>query len=82
MEIETVTVSILDRKYRLRVPDSQIEKLKAAAEMVDKTARDYGKKYAYQDYQDLLAMVSLTQMERLLNLDNLLDNFNPSQEGN
>ena len=40
--------------------------------MVDEAARKYGRMYAYQDYQDLLAMVALTQMERLLNIDNLL----------
>lgn len=45
--------------------------MKAAA-MVDETAREYGRKYAYNDNQDLLAMVALTQMERLLNIDNLL----------
>lgn len=72
MDSEATTVSILDRKYKLKSNSRKAAELQKAASMVDEAARRYGSMYAYQDYQDLLAMVALTQMERLLNIDNLL----------
>lgn len=72
MEPETLNVSILNRTYRLRVGADQAEALKKAAEMLDSTAKLYGRKFVYKDYQDLLAMVALTQMERLLEIDRQL----------
>lgn len=72
MDSEAITVSILNRTYKLKSDSKKAVELQKAASMVDEAARKYGKMYAYQDYQDLLAMVALTQMERLLNIDNLL----------
>ena len=72
MENETITVSILDRRYKLRAGGKKAESLQQAAEMVDTIANKYGRMYGYHDYQDLLAMVALTQMERLLAIDSLL----------
>ncbi|KWW29281.1 MAG: hypothetical protein AUK63_1503 [bacterium P3] len=72
MDSEATTVSILDRKYKLKSNSEKAAELQKAAAMVDAVARKYGRMYAYHDYQDLLAMVALTQMERLLNIDNLL----------
>lgn len=74
MNTNAITVSILDRKYKLKVDSTKTESLQHAAEMVDSVARKYGKMYGYQDYQDLLAMVALTQMERLLSIDDMLEN--------
>ena len=74
MNTNAITVSILDRKYKLKVDSTKTESLQHAAEMVDAVARKYGKMYGYQDYQDLLAMVALTQMERLLSIDDMLEN--------
>ncbi|MCQ2275086.1 MAG: cell division protein ZapA [Bacteroidales bacterium] len=66
------TVHILDRPYRLKVsPDSE-QFLRKAAEVIDTQARSYGKKYAYNDRQDLLAMVALTQITQLLELQDRL----------
>lgn len=72
MDTEATTVSILNRKYKLKAGGDKAAELQKAATLVDEAAREYGKRYAYNDYQDLLAMVALTQMERLLNIDNLL----------
>ena len=72
MDSEATTVSILNRTSKLKSDSKKAAELQKAASMVDEAARKYGKMYAYRDYQDLLAMVALTQMERLLNIDNLL----------
>jgi len=63
-----VTVTILDRKYKMRAGGADEQYLRKAAELTDQQARSYGKMYAYQDGQDLLAMVSLTQISRLLKM--------------
>ena len=79
MEAETITVTILDRTYRLKVAHEQALTLKKASELINQTAKQYGHKYFYKDYQDLLAMVSLTQMERLIKIDRLLDTTTPTE---
>lgn len=76
MDSEAITVSILNRTYKLKSDSKQAIALQEAASMVDEAARKYGRMYAYRDYQDLLAMVALTQMERLINIDNLLTEQN------
>lgn len=65
MNQETTTVTILDRKYRLKISDDEAEILKNAAELIDSQARKYGKIYGYKDQQDLLAMVALSQITQL-----------------
>jgi len=62
------TVYILDRPYKLKVRPDDEPFLRRAAERIDSQARDYGKMYAYNDRQDLLAMVALTQITKLLQL--------------
>ena len=60
------TVYILDRPYKLKVRPDDEHFLRKAAETIDSQARSYGKMYAYNDRQDLLAMVALTQITQLL----------------
>ncbi|MBQ2539877.1 MAG: cell division protein ZapA [Bacteroidales bacterium] len=62
------TVYILDRPYKLKVRPDDEHFLRKAAERIDAQAREYGKMYAYNDRQDLLAMVALTQITQLLRL--------------
>lgn len=62
------TVYILDRPYKLRVQPRDEEFLRKAAQLIDTQARNYGKMYAHNDRQDLLAMVALTQITQLLEL--------------
>lgn len=66
------TVHILDRPYRLKVKPETEQFLRKAAEVIDSQARSYGKMYAYNDRQDLLAMVALTQITQLLELQDKL----------
>lgn len=67
-----VTVKILDRTYRLRIGKDSEQSLRQAAELIDTQAGMYGKNFAYQDHQDLLAMVALSQTTELVKMqDNL-----------
>jgi cell division protein ZapA (FtsZ GTPase activity inhibitor) len=66
------TVYILDRPYKLKVRPDDEHFLRKAAESIDSQARSYGKMYAYNDRQDLLAMVALTQITQLLELQDRL----------
>lgn len=68
METLSATVRILDRPYKLKINPRDEEFLRKAAEMIDSQAREYAQRYAYTDRQDLLAMVSLTQITQLLKL--------------
>lgn len=68
MEQVSVTVSILDRKYKLRISEAEAGYLTKAAEIIDSQAKKYGEVYTYQDKQDLLAMVALTQITQLAKL--------------
>ena len=64
----SATVYILGRHYKLKINPDDEEFLRKAAELIDTQAKSYGKLYAYGDYQDLLAMVGLTQITQLLKL--------------
>jgi cell division protein ZapA (FtsZ GTPase activity inhibitor) len=66
------TLYILDRPYKLKVRPDDEHFLRKAAETIDSQARSYGKMYAYNDRQDLLAMVALTQITQLLELQDRL----------
>lgn len=68
MEQVSVTVTIMGRKYKLRISEAEEPYLTKAAEMIENQAKSYGKMYAYQDHQDLLAMVALTQITQLAKL--------------
>ena len=63
-----VTVTILGRKYKLKISSSEEPYLRKAADLIEQQARDYGKRYGHQDGQDLLAMVSLTQITSLIKM--------------
>ncbi len=63
-----VTVTILGRKYKLKISGSEEQYLRKAADLIEQQARDYGKRYGHQDGQDLLAMVSLTQITNLIKM--------------
>lgn len=72
METVAASVTILGRTYKLRVAAEDEEALRKAAEMIDTQAKNYGNMYAYNDHQDLLAMVALTQITQLTKIQNSL----------
>ena len=72
MDTVAASVSILGRTYKLRVAAEDEEALRKAAEAIESQAKIYGNMYAYNDHQDLLAMVALTQITQLTKIQNSL----------
>lgn len=72
MEIVSASVNIMGRTYKLRVAAEDEAALRKAAEIIDTQAKGYGKQYAYNDHQDLLAMVALTQITQLTKIQESL----------
>ena len=72
METVSASVNILGRTYRLRVAASDEAALRKAAQNIDAQAKQYGSMYAYNDHQDLLAMVALTQITQLTKIQDSL----------
>lgn len=73
METVAASVNILGRTYKLRVSAGDEAPLRKAAEMIDGQAKSYGRQYAYNDHQDLLAMVALTQITQLIKMQGQLE---------
>ena len=61
----SVTVSVLERKYKLSIESNDEEFLRKAANLIDSQAKGYAKVYGHKDNQDLLAMVALSQYVKL-----------------
>ncbi len=72
METVSASVTILGRTYRLRVAASDEEALRKAAQSIEAQAKQYGSMYAYNDHQDLLAMVALAQITQLTKIQDSL----------
>lgn len=72
MDTISASVSILGRTYKLRVAREDEAALRKAAEAIDSQAKQYGNMYAYNDHQDLLAMVALTQITQLTKIQDSL----------
>ncbi len=64
-----VTVNILDRNYKLKVAPGDEAFILSAAEKINAQITAYKKNYAYQDYQDLLAMVAIAKTTQLTKLE-------------
>ena len=62
----------MGRTYKLRVAAEDEEVLRKAADAIEAQAKSYGSMYAYNDHQDLLAMVALTQITQLTKIQNNL----------
>lgn len=72
METVSASVSIFGRTYKLRVAAEDEGALRKAAEAISVQAKNYGQMYAYNDHQDLLAMVALTQITQLTKIQDSL----------
>ncbi|MDP3463989.1 MAG: cell division protein ZapA [Bacteroidales bacterium] len=59
MENISITIHVADRPYKLSVTRAEEERVRKAAGIINDKIRDYGKTYAYNDKQDLLAMAAL-----------------------
>lgn len=72
MDTIQASVNIMGRTYKLRVASADEAALRKAAERIDTQAKQYGQQYAYNDHQDLLAMVALTQITQLIKMQDSL----------
>lgn len=59
MDDLTISVIIADRPYRLTIKRNEEERIRKAASEINKTIKFYSENYAFQDKQDLIAMVAL-----------------------
>lgn len=59
MDELTISVIIADRPYRLTIKRDEEETIRRAANKINETIKHYSKNYAFNDKQDLLAMVAL-----------------------
>ena len=66
------SVNILGRTSRLRVSTDDEAALRKAATAIETQAKQYGELSAYNDPQDLLAMVALTQITQLTKMQDQL----------
>ena len=55
----TITVTIADRPYKLKIEESEEEVVRQSVKLINKKIGDYSQAYFYKDKQDLLAMVAL-----------------------
>ena len=59
MDELTITVNIADRPYRLKIKREEEEIIRKAVKEIDLRLREYSEHFAFNDKQDLLAMVLL-----------------------
>ncbi|MBI9039148.1 MAG: cell division protein ZapA [Bacteroidales bacterium] len=59
MEHIKISVNIADRPYRLKINKKEEEVVRMATKSIDERIKEYSENFAYQDKQDLLAMVAL-----------------------
>ena len=55
----TISVTIADRPYRLTIKSEEEETIRKAANEINTKIKFYAEHFAYNDRQDLLAMVTL-----------------------
>lgn len=59
MDEFTISVTIAKRPYRLTIDRNEEEQVRKAAEEINKKIKSYSDSFAFNDSQDLLAMVAL-----------------------
>jgi cell division protein ZapA (FtsZ GTPase activity inhibitor) len=55
----TVTVTIANRPYRLKIKKEEEEVLRESARNIESLMKEYAKNFHFNDPQDLIAMVAL-----------------------
>jgi cell division protein ZapA len=69
MDELTISVIIADRPYRLTIKREEEEMIRKAANEINKKLKQYSENYAFNDKQDLLAMVALEKTTNAIQLD-------------
>jgi cell division protein ZapA len=70
MEELTITVNIADRPYRLKINRNEEEIIRKAVKEIDLRLKEYSENFAFNDKQDLLAMVLLHYASTTHKLEN------------
>lgn len=78
MEEFTISVNIADRPYRLTIKREEEEVIRKAANKINDTLKNYSENYAFNDRQDLLAMVALGEATLALNNEYKLSDIDNS----
>lgn len=73
MDELTISVTIADRPYRLNIKKEEEESIRKAAKNINEKIKQYSDNYAFNDKQDLLAMVSLEYANSSLVYEEKLD---------
>lgn len=74
MAEHTIKVTIANRPYRLKIKSEEEEEIiRESVQHIENLVYEYEKKYAYKDFQDLLAMVSLQLANNSLSLQKQID---------
>ena len=69
MDELTISVIIADRPYRLKIKKEEEETIRKAAKVINEKVKEYSEDYAFNDKQDLLAMVSIHFANSSLNFE-------------
>jgi cell division protein ZapA (FtsZ GTPase activity inhibitor) len=59
MEELTITVNIAERPYRLKIKREEEEFIRKAVKEIEQRIKEYSEHFAFNDKQDLMAMVLL-----------------------
>lgn len=68
---QNIKVFIAGRPYTISVVKEEEEVVRKAAELLNKTIKDYSNSYEYKDQQDLFAMVSLQHVANSIRIEEL-----------
>jgi cell division protein ZapA len=74
----TISVNIADRPYRLTIKREEEEVIRKAANKINDKVKNYSANYAFNDKQDLLAMVALEEATVALNNEHKLSDIDNS----
>ena len=74
----TISVNIADRPYRLTIKREEEELIRKAATIINDKIKNYSANFAFNDKQDLLAMVALEEATNALNSNDKLSDIDNS----
>lgn len=69
----SITINISDRDFKLTIKREDEEVVRQAVKLIDTRIKEYAKRYAFKDMQDLLSMVVLQYVINSLKLKHKQD---------
>jgi cell division protein ZapA len=69
MDELSITVTIADRPYHLKIDAENEDVIRKAAKTINQLVKEYAENYAFSDSQDLIAMAALNFTTIALNYD-------------